>query len=141
LAPSKRRLLALRPLETGTTTMKHCLVVDDSDVIRKVARRILESMDFAVAEASNGPEAIERCQQQTPDAILLDWQMPLMSGLEFLGSLRLAKLDRKPFVIYCTTENDPSDLARAFAAGADDYLLKPYDRESIEAKLIDGGLR
>ena len=120
--------------------MKHCLVIDDSEVIRKVARRILETMSFEVSEAENGQEALERCQQRTPDAILLDWHMPVMSGLEFLGSLRLANLPKKPFVIYCTTENDASDIARAFAAGADEYLLKPFDRETIEAKLIDGGL-
>lgn len=120
--------------------MKHCLVVDDSDVVRKVARRILETMSFAVTEAENGQEALERCQSDLPDAILLDWHMPVMSGLEVLGSLRLANLPKKPFVIYCTTENDPSDIARAFAAGADEYLMKPFDRESLQAKLADGGL-
>ncbi len=120
--------------------MKHCLVVDDSDVIRKVARRILESMHFEISEAGNGQEAIELCQAHTPDAILLDWHMPVMNGVEFLGALRLANLERKPYVIYCTTENDPADIARAFAAGADEYLLKPFDRESLEAKLTDIGL-
>ena len=120
--------------------MKHCLVVDDSEVIRKVARRILKTMNFEVSEAENGQEAIERCQMRTPDAILLDWQMPVMSGVEFLGSLRLANLAKRPFVIYCTTENDPSDIARAFAAGADEYILKPFDREAIEAKMTDAGL-
>jgi two-component system, chemotaxis family, chemotaxis protein CheY len=120
--------------------MKHCLVVDDSEVIRKVARRVLETMQFEVSEAENGEEALLRCQSHTPDAILLDWQMPVMNGLEFLGSMRLANLAKKPFVIYCTTENDPSDIARAFAAGANEYILKPFDRETIEAKLMDGGL-
>jgi len=120
--------------------MKHCLVVDDSEVIRKVARRILETMNFEVTEAESGQQAVERCQARTPDAILLDWHMPAMSGLEFLGSLRLANLARKPFVIYCTTENDPTDIARAFAAGADDYIMKPFDPETIEAKMMDGGL-
>ena len=120
--------------------MKHCLIVDDSDVIRKVARRILEQMHFEITEAENGQEAIERCQDRIPDAILLDWHMPTMNGIEFLRALRLARLDRKPYVIYCTTENDPSDIARAFAAGADEYLLKPYDRKSLEAKLNDIGM-
>ena len=119
--------------------MKHCLVVDDSDVIRKVTRSILESMSLEVSEAENGEEAIGRCHMSTPDAILLDWQMPVMSGIEFLGALRLANLPKKPYILYCTTENDPSDLARAFAAGADDYLLKPFDREALEAKLADAG--
>lgn len=120
--------------------MKRCLVVDDSEVIRKVARRILESMQFEIVEAENGQEAIERCQAQPPDAILLDWQMPVMNGVEFLGALRFAKLERKPYVIYCTSENDPADIARAFAAGADEYLLKPFDRDELKGKLNDIGL-
>jgi two-component system, chemotaxis family, chemotaxis protein CheY len=120
--------------------MKRCLVVDDSDVIRKVARRILESMQIATEEADNGQEAIERCQADPPDAILLDWHMPVMNGVEFLSALRLSRIQRKPFVIYCTTENDPADIARAFAAGADEYLLKPFSSEELKAKLADIGL-
>ncbi|MFM9940645.1 MAG: response regulator [Hyphomicrobiaceae bacterium] len=120
--------------------MKHCLVVDDSDVIRKVARRILETMNFEVTEAENGQEGVERCKAQMPDMVLLDWQMPVMSGLEFLGALRLANLERKPFVVYCTTENDPVEISKAIAAGADEYMLKPFDREAIEAKLALAGL-
>ena len=120
--------------------MKHCLVVDDSEVIRKVARRILEGMHFEISEAENGQQAIEMCKVRTPDAILLDWLMPVMSGVEFLGALRLANLERRPFVIYATTENDQSDLTRAFTAGADDYVLKPFDREALEAKFAEAGL-
>lgn len=120
--------------------MKHCLVVDDSDVIRKVARRILERMQFEISEAENGQEAIERCTARMPDAILLDWHMPVMGGVEFLGALRLMNAETKPWVIYCTTENDPADISRAFAAGADDYILKPYDRSMLSAKLTDCGL-
>jgi two-component system chemotaxis response regulator CheY len=120
--------------------MKNCLVVDDSDVIRKVARRILESMNFQCTEAENGQEGVERCKASVPDMVLLDWNMPVMSGLEFLGALRLANLDRKPFVVYCTTENDPVDISKAIAAGADDYMLKPFDREAIESKVMAAGL-
>ncbi len=120
--------------------MKHCLIVDDSDVIRKVARRILERLEFEVTEADSGQEAVERCRFRAFDVVLLDWHMPDMTGIEFIGSLRLAKLPRKPYIIYCTTENDPDDIALAFAAGADHYLLKPYDRESIQACLSDAGL-
>lgn len=120
--------------------MTHCLVVDDSDVVRKVARRIFERMNFEVSEAENGHEAVERCKSSVPDVVLLDWQMPVMGGLEFLGALRLAKLEKKPFVIYCATENDPQEIARAITAGADEYLLKPFNRESIETKLTEVGL-
>ena len=119
--------------------MKHCLIVDDSDVIRKVARRILESMSFEVSEAENGQEAVERCLQRKPDVILLDWQMPVMSGLEFLGALRLAQKGTRPHIFYCLTENDPVEISRAVIGGANDYLLKPYDRASLTAKLASAG--
>lgn len=117
--------------------MKHCLVVDDSEVIRKVARRILESMNIEVSEAENGHEAVERCVQRRPDAVLLDWQMPVLSGLEFLGALRLATKGERPYIIYCTTENDPAEISRALMGGADNYLLKPFDRGSLTAKMAE----
>ncbi|MGE0698033.1 MAG: PleD family two-component system response regulator [Hyphomicrobiaceae bacterium] len=120
--------------------MKHCLIVDDSEVIRKVARRILESLHIDVTEAGSGEEAVERCRERMPDAVLLDWQMPDMSGLEFLGALRLATKAPRPHIIYCITENDSSEIARAFLGGANDYLLKPYDRESLSAKLGAAGI-
>lgn len=120
--------------------MRRCLIVDDSEVIRKVARRILESLDFEVSEAENGQEAVERCIQHTPDVVLLDWQMPVMNGLEFLGALRLSAKGVRPRVVYCLTENDPGEISRAFLGGADDYILKPYDRGTITAKLSAAGL-
>ena len=120
--------------------MKHCLIVDDSEVIRKVARRILETMNLEVSEAANGQEAVERCMTRMPDAVLVDWQMPVMSGLEFLGALRLAAKGQRPYIFYCTTENDPIELSRAFNGGADDYILKPFDRASLESKLQSAGI-
>ena len=120
--------------------MKKCLIVDDSDVIRKVARRILESMQFEVTEAENGQEALERCHQKMPDAILLDWNMPVMNGIEFLGSLRQKPNGKRPLVFYCTTENDPAEIARALSAGADEYILKPYNRESLRSKFSEVGV-
>jgi two-component system chemotaxis response regulator CheY len=115
--------------------MRQCLVVDDSEIIRKVARHILEGFHIEVAEAQNGQQAVERCVQKMPDVILLDWQMPVMSGLEFLGALRLTIKSERPHIIYCLTENDPAEISRAIIGGADDYLLKPYDRGSLSAKL------
>lgn len=117
--------------------MKHCLVVDDSEVVRKVARRILESLDIEVSEAENGQEAVERCLQRRPDAVLLDWHMPVLSGLEFLGALRLATKGERPYIIYCTTEDDPAEISRALMGGADTYLLKPFDRATLTAKLAE----
>jgi two-component system chemotaxis response regulator CheY len=98
--------------------MKTCLIVDDSSVIRKVARRILEGLDFEIAEAENGEEAIEACRRQMPEAILLDWNMPKMDGYEFLRVLRRLPGGDQPKVVFCTTENDVAHIARALHAGA-----------------------
>ena len=120
--------------------MKTCLVVDDSSVIRKVARRILEGLEFAIAEAENGEDAIEACRQQIPDAILLDWNMPKMDGYEFLRVLRRLPGGDKPKVVFCTTENDVAHIARALHAGANEYIMKPFDKDIVEAKFQEVGL-
>lgn len=120
--------------------MKHCLIVDDSEVIRKVVRRILEKLNFETSEAENGQEALERCRTHVPDAVLVDWHMPVMGGLEFLGALRESGIEQKPYLLYCTTENDPIDISKAMAEGADSYLLKPYDRGALVTKLTEAGL-
>ena len=120
--------------------MKTCLVVDDSSVIRKVARRILEGLDFQISEAENGEEAIETCKNQLPDAILLDWNMPKMDGYDFLRVLRRLPGGDKPKVVFCTTENDVAHIARALHAGANEYIMKPFDRDIVEAKFQEVGL-
>lgn len=114
--------------------MRSCLIVDDSSVVRKVARRILEDLDYVVDEAEDGQEAIDKCRLEMPDAILLDWNMPIMSGLEFLKLLRTYIGGEKPRVIYCTIENDVGAIAMALKAGANDYMMKPFDRKVLEAK-------
>jgi len=120
--------------------MKHCLVVDDSSVIRKVARRILEDLDFFISEAEDGQQALDVCRDQMPDAILLDWNMPVMDGLEFLKTLRKLENGEDPKVVFCTTENDVAHIARAIRAGANEYIMKPFDREIVEAKFQEVGL-
>jgi two-component system, chemotaxis family, chemotaxis protein CheY len=120
--------------------MKTCLIVDDSSVIRKVARRILEGLDFQIAEAENGEEAVEACRQQIPDAILLDWNMPKMDGYEFLRALRRLPGGDRPKVVFCTTENDVAHIARALHAGANEYIMKPFDKDIVTAKFQEVGL-
>ena len=114
--------------------MKYCLVVDDSQTIRKVAKMILNSIGYEVAEAENGQQAMDQCQIRMPDAILLDWSMPVMDGQEFLALFSRTFRSRKPYIVYATTEFDPTDISRAIAAGADDFMLKPFDRNSLETK-------
>jgi two-component system chemotaxis response regulator CheY len=120
--------------------MKTCLVVDDSSVIRKVARRILEGLEFQIMEAENGEEAIETCKRQLPDAILLDWNMPKMDGYDFLRVLRRLPGGDGPKVVFCTTENDVAHIARALHAGANEYIMKPFDKDIVEAKFQEVGL-
>lgn len=120
--------------------MKTCLVVDDSSVIRKVARRILEDLQFEVLEAEDGQQALEKCREAMPDSIFLDWNMPVMDGLEFLKALRAEEGGAEPKVVFCTTENDVAHIAKAMRAGANEYIMKPFDREIVEAKFAEVGL-
>lgn len=115
--------------------MKTCLIVDDSRVIRKVARHILEGMGFTVDEAGDGQEALARCDDAMPEVILLDWNMPVMSGLEFIKLLRQRSDGDRPKVVFCTTENDIAHIRAAIDAGADEYVMKPFDRETLQIKL------
>lgn len=114
--------------------MKTCLVVDDSRVIRKVARRILEDLGFAVAEAADGAEGLAWCRAMMPEAILLDWHMPVMDGIEFVRRLRLEPGGEEPKVIFCSVENDLERIREALESGADEYIMKPFDGEIVAAK-------
>lgn len=120
--------------------MKHCLVVDDSRVVRRVARRILEELQFEISEAEDGKIALDACRLSMPDAILLDWNMPNMTGIEFLRALRRERGGDKPVVVFCTTENDMSFINAAMEAGANEYVMKPFDKEIIESKFSEVGL-
>lgn len=119
--------------------MKTCLVVDDSRVIRKVARRILEELGYDVAEAADGAEALAWCRAMMPDAILLDWNMPVMGGLEFIRRLRLEPGGSIPKVVFCSVENELERIREALDAGADEFVMKPFDGEILGGKLALAG--
>lgn len=120
--------------------MKHCLVVDDSRVIRTVARRIMEELRYSVAEAEDGLEALRACHEKMPDLIFLDWNLPSMKGVEFVKSVRGQQHGGHPVILFCTTESDPSEIATAMAAGANEYVMKPFDSSQVRAKLADIGV-
>ena len=120
--------------------MKRCLIVDDSRIIRKVARKILEGMDFAIDEAEDGATALEICRRDMPTAILLDGNMPARGSLEFLHSLRRENGGDKPVVLLSTFENNVGQIAEAVNAGANEYIMKPFDSGVVEAKFADVGL-
>ena len=116
--------------------MKTCLVVDDSGVVRKIARRIIEEMNFQVIEAEDGSEGARGCASTSfPDAILLDWNMPVMDGYEFLSHLRRMPGGDTPKVVFCTTENGMDHIARALEAGANEYIMKPFDKDIVADKV------
>ncbi len=120
--------------------MKHCLVIDDSRVVRKIACRILEDLEFETEDAEDGPTALAACRLKMPDVILLGSNLPAMSGVEFLRLLRGARDGDKPVVVLCTTENDVTQISEAMSAGADEYLIKPFDSDIVRIKLHDVGL-
>ncbi len=120
--------------------MKTCLVVDDSGVVRKIARRILEEMGFNIVEAEDGAKALDACKRALPEAVLLDWNMPVMDGFEFLGHLRRLPGGDTPKVVFCTTENDMDHISRALNAGANEYIMKPFDKDIVAAKFQEVGL-
>lgn len=120
--------------------MKSCLIVDDSKVIRMVARKILQELDFETMEAADGKDALDSCRAKMPDAVLLDWNMPVMSGIEFLRELRRLPGGDAPIVVFCTTENDIEHIQEAIEAGANEYIMKPFDSEIIQAKFSQVGL-
>ena len=119
--------------------VRTCLIVDDSRIIRKVARRIVEGLGFEVDEAADGIEALSYCAGLMPDVILLDWNMPVMDGLTFIRRLRAQTGGDHPKVLFCTIETAPERIAEALGAGADDYIMKPFDGEILHSKLSEVG--
>ncbi|MEL1250047.1 response regulator [Aurantiacibacter gilvus] len=114
---------------------KTCLIVDDSRVIRKVARQIMEGFGYAVIEAENGEEALTRCKKDMPHLILTDWNMPVMSGLDFVARMRELPESKKATVVFCTSKGEVADIHAGIAAGADDYIVKPFEETALKAKL------
>ena len=119
---------------------KTCLIVDDPKMIRRVAARILREIKFEPSEAGDGREAMDVCKTNMPDAILLDWNMPVMDGLSFLKSLRASKNGDKPVVVFCTAERDVIKISQALDAGADEYIMKPFDSDILVSKFAEAGL-
>jgi two-component system chemotaxis response regulator CheY len=116
------------------------LVVDDSGVVRRVARRILEKYGFEVREAADGAEALLACRAQMPGFVLLDRNMPVLDGIGFLRALRAENGPDEPVVIMCTTEAAMDRILEGLEAGAQEYVMKPFDEDILLAKLAQVGL-
>jgi two-component system, chemotaxis family, chemotaxis protein CheY len=120
--------------------MKTCLVVEDSKVMRRIARKMLEELGLSVEEAEDGAIALEKSKAKLTDMVLLDWNMPVMNGLEYLIALRKLPGGDVPLVVLCTTETDMAQIIKAMESGANEYIMKPYDRDILESKLVQIGL-
>ncbi len=120
--------------------MRTCLVVDDSRVVRKVARRILEGQGFTVEEAADGQIALDACRRSMPGSVLLDWNMPVMTGIEFLRALRHEFGPDNPPVVFCTTENDIGFIQQAIDSGAQEFIMKPFDEDILVGKFTQVGI-
>ena len=133
--PAAASAAAERPMAPQQVGQRTCLVVDDSRMIRKVARRIVEGVGYAVVEAENGEEGLARCRASMPHLVITDWNMPVMSGIDFVTALRAIPTDRRPRVVFCTTNSGARDIHKGIEAGADEYVIKPFDEASLISRL------
>ncbi|MGB3807514.1 MAG: response regulator [Erythrobacter sp.] len=112
-----------------------CLVVDDSRVIRKVSTKIARSLGYVPVEAQDGEEALAQCKKAMPALVLTDWNMPEMDGIEFVRQLRAIPTPQRPTIVFCTSKGEAADIHEGIEAGADDYIVKPFDEGALKAKL------
>ncbi len=122
--------------------MNSCMIVDDSSIIRKVARRIIEKCDCVAFDAMDGDEALELCRGRMPDVIIVDWMMPRLSGIEFIEEFKRKFGDsaKNTLLVYCTNEMDLSSMTKAKRAGATHFLMKPFDQQILMKKLAEVGI-
>lgn len=116
--------------------MKRCMIVDDSSVIRKAAKRILAKPDLLIVEAENGTEALDMCSVEMPDLVIVDGTLPDMTSAECIAGLQAIDQQKKTSIIVCVPEIDISTIMRAKRAGAKDFMLKPFDRTSLINRFI-----
>lgn len=112
------------------------LIVDDSRPIRRIESGILNELGFETVTAENGQEALERLQEYPlPDVVLVDWNMPVMNGIEFTRAVRKDPKLSQLVLLMVTTETEPEQMLRALSAGVDEYLMKPFTRDCLVEKL------
>ncbi|MEM7068230.1 MAG: response regulator [Pseudomonadota bacterium] len=121
--------------------MKIFLLVDDSPVIRKVAGRILSDLGFVVVEAQDGLDALEACRHNMPDAMLVDWELPTMSGIEFIEEFQKLEDSQDTRILYCTSEIVISEMTKAKRAGCHAFMMKPFNREILTHKIAEAGIK
>jgi two-component system chemotaxis response regulator CheY len=121
--------------------MMRALVIDDSRAMRMILTRILKEVGFDVVEAGHGREALERLAGiRPPDLLMVDWNMPIMDGLALIKAVRADRAYDLARIMMVTTESERARVAEALAAGANDYMMKPFTREAVLKKLTRMGL-
>lgn len=115
----------------------HAIVIDDSSAMRMILRRIVTRLGFEVLEAENGRDALDKLDATgtVPDVALIDWNMPEMNGLEFIQTVRSDERYSRLTLLMVTTESEQSQIVRALAAGAHEYLIKPFTPDAVAEKL------
>jgi two-component system chemotaxis response regulator CheY len=117
--------------------MKDCLIVDDSKVVRDILKKMLDQLGFECRQAVDGKDAVDLCTNKMPDLILLDWNMPIMSGIECLTVIRSMEGGKHPKIILCTGNSEMTQIVDALSGGADEYIIKPFDPEILRLKLVE----
>ena len=113
------------------------LIIDDSRTMRMIVGRIIRELGFEITEAGDGQEGLKRLVEYgTPDIILVDWNMPVMNGFEFVKAVRANPLYERAYIIMVTTETELGQITRALEAGANEYVMKPFTKEVIRDKLL-----
>jgi len=117
------------------------LVAEDENFSRTILTSIIERWGYTPVVAENGQQAWDIMQKEdAPDLVLLDWYMPEMNGLEVLQNVRKQYTSKLPYIILLTANADKKDVVQGITAGANDYILKPYDRDELKERLERGRL-
>jgi two-component system chemotaxis response regulator CheY len=112
------------------------LVIDDSRATRRIVGLYLKELGFEIIEAGDGQQALDALVEHgLPDVVMVDWNMPVMNGLDFIKAVRADKANRDLPIIMLTTETEMERMALAFLAGVNEYIMKPFSRSMIEEKL------
>ena len=115
--------------------MASCIIADDSKIMRMLLSKIMNNFGYDVTEAENGDELLELCAHQMPDLIICDWQIPLIDGIDVLLKIRSDKKVKQPAFIFCSYIKDTDIIRQALDAGADDFIMRPFDEDIIASKL------
>ncbi|MEM6415864.1 MAG: response regulator [Pseudomonadota bacterium] len=119
--------------------MATCLIIEDSAAIRAIAGRLVAELGLVAIEASNVGEAKAYFEEKVPDVILLDWDLPTLGAIDFLKAVAGQRENGQPPIVLCASENDPQQFALARAAGANEVLLKPFDKFAVAQIFIELG--